>query len=368
MFLHLHLNHRFLLKKVSLLPLQFSRDDSMAWLIHFKTCVPFAGSSRIDVDSAQNQNSVLQGQEQMTLRSNLTKSNDSGATVQNPMLWSPSANRKGHALTFQQRSSTDNWMHLGRRETDFKDVRSTPQSFGDSQALFMQPLDDNHSCLNGFNNQFHDQGPAHRYADPYFFMPPQPSLTVETSTRMHTAGNELRFWNDQNGICGNSSDPQAFRFGQNPSSWLSQPYARVEQPRVVRPQASVAPFDLEKTKEGSGFKIFGFKVDAVSASPIPLNSPMAAMHEDGVQTQPSALTNEVQPVQTECLPEVSVSTAGVAAENEKSGQQGPQSSNDVQSKSHGASTRSCTKVLIHGDIQFYLVVSSFSHENNWECI
>jgi hypothetical protein len=317
--------------------------------MHFnlKTSVLFAGASRIDVDSAktpQNQKSVLQGQEQMTLRKNLPESNDSDATVQKPMLWSPSANGKSHALTLPQRSSTDNWMQLGRRETDLKDGRSAPQSFGDSQGLFMQPFDDNHNRLNGFNNQFHDQGPAHCYADPYFFMTPQPSLTVESSTRMHTAGNELCFWNDQNGTYGNSSDPQSFRFGQNPSSWLSQPYARVEQPRVVRPHASVAPFDLEKTRDGNGFKIFGFKVDAISTSPIPLNSP-SAMHEDVVQTQPLALMDELQPVQTDCLPEVSISTAGTAAENEKSDQQGPQSSKDIQSKSQGASTRSCTKVL-----------------------
>jgi hypothetical protein len=50
-------------------------------------------------------------------------------------------------------------------------------------------------------------------------------------------------------------------------------------------------------------------------------------------------------VQTDCLPEVSISTAGTAAENEKSDQQGPQSSKDIQSKSQGASTRSCTKAL-----------------------
>ncbi|GJM91998.1 hypothetical protein PR202_ga08421 [Eleusine coracana subsp. coracana] len=308
------------------------------------------GVAKIDVDSAQtqqNQNSVLQGQEQMTLRSNLSESNDSDATVHKPMMWSPSPNGKCHALTFQQRP-TDNWMQLGRRDADFKDGRSTSQSFGDSQGLFMQPFDDNHNRINTFNNQFQDQGPAHRYADPYFFMPPQPSLIVESSTRMHTASNELRFWNDQNGIYGNSSDQQGFRFGQNPSNWLSQPFARVEQPRVVRPHASVAPFDLEKTREGSGFKIFGFKVDTACASPIPLNSTMAAMHEDVVQTQPSAFMNEVQPVQADCLPEMSVSNAGTATENEKSIQQGPQSSKDSQSKSQGASTRSCTKVHKQG--------------------
>ncbi|TVU34606.1 hypothetical protein EJB05_16443 [Eragrostis curvula] len=307
------------------------------------------GATKTDIDSAQtqHQNSVLQGQEQMTLRNNLTESNDSDATVQKPMIWSPSPNGKSHALTFQQRSSTNNWMQLGRHEADFKDSRSASQSFGDSQGIFMQPFDENHNRLNAFNNQFKDQGSAHRYADPYFFMPQQPSLTAESSTRMHPANNELRFWNDQNGIYANSSDPQGFRFGQNPSSWLSQPFARVEQPRVVRPHASVAPFDLEKTREGSGFKIFGFKVDTISASPIPF-SPMATMHEDVSQTHPSVSMNEVQPVQAECLPEVSVSTAGTATENEKSIQQGPQSSKDVQSKSQGASTRSCTKVHKQG--------------------
>jgi hypothetical protein len=315
------------------------------------------GATKIDISSAQtqqHQNSVLQGQEQMTLRNNMTESTDSDATVQKPMMWSPSPNGKTHT-SFQQRPSMDNWMPLGRRETDFKDTRSafkdartSSQSFGDTQGFFMPTFDENHHRLS-FNNQFQDQGSAHRFADPYFYMPQQPSLTVESSTRTQTANNELRFWSDQNTVYGNTSDQQqGFRFAQNSSSWLNQPFTQAEQPRVVRPHATVAPFDLEKTREGSGFKIFGFKVDTASASPIQLSSPMSAMREHVVQTQPSASVSELQPVQTECLPEGSVSTAGTATENEKSIQQAPQSSKDIQSKSQGASTRSCTKVHKQG--------------------
>ncbi|XP_062207969.1 auxin response factor 4-like isoform X2 [Phragmites australis] len=303
------------------------------------------GATKIDIDSAQtqhNQNSVLQGQEQMTLRNNLTESNDYDATVQKPMMWSPTPNRKNHTLTFQQRSSMDNWMQLGRRETDFKDTR-------DSQRFYMQAFDDNHNHLNSFKNQLQDQSSAHHFVDPYFCMPPQPSLTVESSTRTHTATNKLRFWGEQNTVYGTSSDqPQGLSFGQNPSSWLNQPFGQVEQPRVVRPHASVAPFDVEKTRDGSGFKIFGFKVDTTSAPPIPLSSPMAATHEPVVQTQLPVSLNHLQPLQTDCLPEVSVSTAGTATENEKSIQQGLQSSKDFQSKSQSASTRSCTKVHKQG--------------------
>ncbi|KAG2603109.1 hypothetical protein PVAP13_5KG746900 [Panicum virgatum] len=314
------------------------------------------GASKIDISSAQtqHQNSVLQGQEQMTLRNNMTESTDSDATVQKPMMWSPSPNGKTHT-SFQQRPSMDNWMPMGRRETDFKDTRSafkdartSSQLFGDTQGFFMPTFDENHHRLS-FNNQFQDQGSAHRFSDPYFYMPQQPSLTVDSSTRTQSASNELRFWSEQNTVYGNSNDQQkGFTFAQNPSSWLNQPFPQVEQPRVVRPHATVAPFDLEKTREGSGFKIFGFKVDAASASPIQLTSPMSTMREHVVQTQPPASVNELQPVQTECLPEGSVSTAGTATENEKSIQQAPQSSKDIQSKSQGASTRSCTKVHKQG--------------------
>ncbi|KAF8755337.1 hypothetical protein HU200_011345 [Digitaria exilis] len=75
------------------------------------------------------------------------------------------------------------------------------------------------------------------------------------------------------------------------------------------------------------------------------------MREHVVQTQPSASVNELQPAQAECFPEGSVSTAGTATENEKSIPQAQQSSKDIQSKSQGSSTRSCTKVLgftVHG--------------------
>ncbi|KAJ1286925.1 hypothetical protein BS78_03G390100 [Paspalum vaginatum] len=314
------------------------------------------GATKIDIDSAQTQlqNSVLQGQEQMTLRSNLAESTESDATVQKPMVWSPSPNGKAHN-TYQQRPSVDSWMPLPRRETDFKDTRSAfkdartaSQSFGDTQGFFMQSFDDNHHRLS-FNNQFQEQGSAHRFVDPYFYMHQQPSLNAESSARTQAANNELRFWSDQNSVYGNPSDQQqGFRFGQNPSSWMNQSFPQVEQPRVVRPHATVAPFDLEKTREGSGFKIFGFQVDTASASPIQLGSPLSAMREHMVQTQPSVPVNELQPVQTECLPEGSVSTAGTATENEKSNQQAPQSSKYVQSKSQGASTRSCTKVHKQG--------------------
>ena len=317
--------------------------------------MPFVGAAKIDIDSAQtqHQNSVLQGQEQMTLRNNLTESNDSDSTVQKPMMWSPSPNGKAHT-NFQQRPAMENWMPLGRHETDFKDTRSAfkdartaSQSFGDTQGFFMQAYDDNHHRIS-FNNQFQDQGSAHRFVDPYFYMAQQPSLTVESSTRTQTANNDLRFWSDQNTIYGNPGDQQqqGFSFGQNPSSWLNQPFPQVEQSRVVRPHATVAPFDLEKTREGSGFKIFGFQVDTTSPSPVQLSSPLSAIREHVVQTRPSAPVNELQPVQNECLPEGSVSTAGTATENEKSIQQAQQSSKDIQSKSQGASTRSCTKVLL----------------------
>ncbi|CAD6235158.1 unnamed protein product [Miscanthus lutarioriparius] len=277
-------------------------------------------AAKIDIDSAQtqHQNSVLQGQEQMTLRNNLTESNDSDSTVQKPMMWSPSPNGKAHT-NFQQRPAMENWMPLGRRETDFKDTLSR----------------------SGFSSSL---------MDPYFYMAQQPSLTVESSTRTQTANSDLRFWSDQNMIYGNPGDQQqqSFNFGQNPSSWLNQPFPQVEQSRVVRPHATVAPFDLEKTREGSGFKIFGFQVDTTSPSPVQLSSPLSAIREHVVQTRPSAPVNELQPVQNECLPEGSVSTAGTATENEKSIQQAQQSSKDIQSKSQGASTRSCTKVHKQG--------------------
>ncbi|KAG8054088.1 hypothetical protein GUJ93_ZPchr0001g31633 [Zizania palustris] len=307
--------------------------------------------TKVDIDSAQAQrsqkNMVLQGQEQMTLRNNLTDCNDSDGTVHKPMIWSPSPNAaKAHPLTFQQRPPMDNWMQLGRRETDFKDPLSASQSFGDSQGFFMQNFDEGPNRPTSFKNQFQDQGSARHFSDPYFFVPPQPSLTVESGTQMQAESKGLHFWNGQNTVYGNSRDqPQSFRFEQNSSRWLNQPFAQVEQPRVFRPHASIAPVELEKTGEGSGFKIFGFKVDTAIAPNNHLNSPMAATHEPVLQI-PAPL-NQLQPAQTDCNPEVSVSTAGTSTED-KNTQHILQSSKDVQSKSQGASTRSCTKVHKQG--------------------
>ncbi|KAG8087467.1 hypothetical protein GUJ93_ZPchr0010g10582 [Zizania palustris] len=53
-------------------------------------------AAKVDIDSAQAQrsqnNMVLQGQEQMTLRNSITDSNDFDATVHKPIMWSPSPN------------------------------------------------------------------------------------------------------------------------------------------------------------------------------------------------------------------------------------------------------------------------------------
>jgi hypothetical protein len=314
-----------------------------------ETSLPFVGATKVD-DSAhaqRNQNSmVLQGQEHLTLRTNnLTDSNDSDATVQKPMMWSPSPNiGKPHPLNFQQRPSMDNWMQLGRREAD-KDACSGAQPFGDSPGFFMQTFGEAPNRLGSFKNQFQDHSSARHYSDPYLFMHQQPSMTVESSTKMQTETNELHFWNGPSSVYGNSrNQPQGFRFEDHPSNWLTQQhFSQAEHPRVIRPQASIAPVDLQKPREGSGFKIFGFKVDTASGPSNNLSSPMAATHEPLLQAQPSASLNQLQHAPTDCFPEVSVSTAGTT-DNEKGIQQAPQSSKDVQSKSHGASTRSCTKV------------------------
>ncbi|CAM0884490.1 unnamed protein product [Alopecurus aequalis] len=312
------------------------------------------GATKVDMDSAQAQrnqnNMVLQGQEHMTLRTNnVTDANESDASVQKPMMWSPSLNiGKNNPLAFQQRPSMDNWMQLGRREAEFKDACSGAQSFGDSPGFFMQTYDEAPNRMSSFKNQFLDHSSARHYSDPYLFMHQQPSFTVESSAKMQTEANDLHMWNGQGTVYGNSRDQaHGFRFEEHPSGWLSQQFSRAEHPRVIRPHASIAPVDLEKTREGSGFKIFGFKVDTASAPSNHLSSPMAATHEPLLQTQPSASLSQLQHAQNDCVPEVSVSTAGTA-DTEKGIQQVPQSSKDVQSKSHGASTRSCTKVHKQG--------------------
>ncbi|XP_044978250.1 auxin response factor 4-like [Hordeum vulgare subsp. vulgare] len=308
------------------------------------------GATKADMDCAQAQrnqnNTVLPGHEQ---RSNkLTDINDFDATVQKPMVWStpPPNIGKNNPLTFQQRPSVHNSIQLRRREADFKDASSGAQHFGDSLGFFMQTtFDEAPNRLGSFKNQFQDHSYARQFADPYLFMHQQPSLTVESSRKMHTENNELHFWNGPGTVYGNSIDHvQDFRFKEHPSNWLSPQFSRAEQPRVIRPHASIAPIELEKTTEGSDFKIFGFKVDTASAGFNHLNSPMAATHEPVLQTQPSVSLDHLQ---TDCSPEVSLSIAGTT-DNEKNIQQCPQSSKDVQSKSHGASTRSCTKVHKQG--------------------
>ncbi|KAG8087466.1 hypothetical protein GUJ93_ZPchr0010g8605 [Zizania palustris] len=101
----------------------------------------------------------------------------------------------------------DNWMQLGRRETDFKDARLGSQSFGDSQGFFVQNFDEAPNRLISFKNQFQDQGSAHHFSEPYFFIPPQPSLTVEASTQMHTESKDLLFRNGHNTMYAKSASP-----------------------------------------------------------------------------------------------------------------------------------------------------------------
>ncbi|KAG8100024.1 hypothetical protein GUJ93_ZPchr0013g35953 [Zizania palustris] len=169
-------------------------------------------AAKVDIDSAQAQrsqnNMVLQGQEQMTLRNSITDSNDFDATVHKPMMRSPSSNAaKAHPLTFPHRPPMDNWMQLGRRETEFKDACLGSQSFGDSQGFFVRNFDEAPNRLISFKNQFQDQGSTRHFSEPYFFIPPQPSLIVESNTQMHTESKDLLFRNGHNTMYAKSVSP-----------------------------------------------------------------------------------------------------------------------------------------------------------------
>ncbi|KAG8099983.1 hypothetical protein GUJ93_ZPchr0013g37620 [Zizania palustris] len=64
--------------------------------------------------------------------------------------------------------------------------------------------------LISFKNQFQDQGSAHHFSEPYFFIPPQPSLTVEASTQMHTECKDLLFQNGHNTMYGENNPDHFF--------------------------------------------------------------------------------------------------------------------------------------------------------------
>ncbi|XP_072999170.1 auxin response factor 4-like [Typha latifolia] len=316
------------------------------------------GVSKVNADPSQSHGipRVLQGQEVVTLRSNLSDSNQSDA-AQKPATWASSLDEdKNDTISSQRRLRSDKWMKLSRCEADYKDNVSGFRPFNNFHG-FMQFFEETPGGLNPLRNQFQDQEVDRNLAANPFLTPSKSSSYVESNLRMATQTSEISYWNPQNvnyGKLSEKSHGQDLRLQQN-SSWLAPllPTSQTEQPRVSKPHPSMAETELGRTKESGNYKLFGFNLKSSPPAFDQTKTPINATYDPMLCTQPLVAMNQPLAVDADCRLEAlkgtpSASTTIKGSGDDKYLQQQLQSVKDVQSKSHSASSRSCTKVHKQG--------------------
>ncbi|XP_008776920.2 auxin response factor 2A-like [Phoenix dactylifera] len=328
------------------------------------------GANKVTADPSQVHGvpRVLQGQENMTLRSNLSDSNDSD-TVQKPLMWPSSLDEDKNDDSYQRRLGSDNWMQINRHEPTYKDMLSGFRPFGDMRGCGKHFIEQMSTGTNRLKNYFQDQeGNVNLLLDQYSLMPSNPTFNMESTLRMPTHSGDLPYQKAQNVTYGGLEDyclVQGRRVEQNLPNWpahlqstsQSENFARQ---RVVKPQPSVAAQnEITRPKESGNCKLFGFHLNSTSA---PSDHVMRSEHStpqpnatnDSVShTQPTVAQNQSQALEGDRhskLPSGTklVTTAPAATEHEMYHQHCPQTAKEVQSKLQGGSSRSCTKVHKQG--------------------
>ncbi|XP_010926858.2 auxin response factor 2A [Elaeis guineensis] len=328
------------------------------------------GAIKVTADASQVHGvpRVLQGQENMTLRSNLSDSNDSD-TVQKPLMWRSSLDEDKNDDSCQRRLGSDNWMQINRHEAAYKDMLSGFRPFGNMHGFGKHFIEQISTATNPLKNHFQDQeGSINLCLDQYSLMPSNSPFNMESTLRMSTHAAESPYQKVRNVTYGELEDyslVQGHRVEQNPPNWPAHRQSTSQSQnfshqRVVKPQPLVAAQNEgTRTKESGNCKLFGFHLNS---SPAPSDHVMRSEHlkpqlnatNDVVShTQPTVAQNQSQAFEGDHHSKLpngtkSVTTAPAATEREMHHQHCPQTPKEVQSKLQGSSSRSCTKVHKQG--------------------
>lgn len=345
----------------------------------------FLGSIKVTADPSQVHGvpKILQGQERMTLRNNLSDSNDSD-TVQKPLTWPSSLDEdKNDGVSSQRRLGSGNWMQMSGHEPTHKDMRSGFRPFGDMHRFAKPSFEQTSTGTDPLKNHFLDQeGKLNLLLDPYSLIRSKPSFNIESTFKKPPHAGELPYQNAEKVMYGGLEDfalVQGHGIEQNPSNWLAHPQLTFQgenfaHKRVVMPQPlEAAQNAITRPKESGNCKLFGFhlnsnptKSDHVlrSEHSMPQMKSNHIMRSEHLMPQTNATNNLVSQTQRTVaqdeLQALEVDHHSKLSRGTKSGTSGPaateheihhqhclETAKEVLSKLPGGSNRSCRKVLLY---------------------
>ncbi|KAM5571544.1 auxin response factor 2 [Rosa sericea] len=307
------------------------------------------GSAKVTVDpvlKGGGYSRVLQGQEFSTLRGNFVESESD--TAEKSTAWPASVDdERIDAVSGSRRygSSADNWMPSGRHEPTYTDLLSGFGTNGDASHGICQPfVDQAVASANSMRKHSLDQEGKFNL-NSWSMLPSSLSLGLD-SNQKGPIGN-ASYQAQQNVRYGGLNDYSVSHghiVEQPQGNWMMPPpppshfESQVNAREVMPKHMSLLKHEPVKPKDGS-CKLFG----------IPLITPETSSHRTGMNE--SARHNQALALESDQKLEKSrgpKSVDNLLAVSESDKQTSQQHARDVQGKTQGSSTRSCTKVHKQG--------------------
>ncbi|KAM1339775.1 hypothetical protein ACFX2H_038254 [Malus domestica] len=306
------------------------------------------GSSKVNVDPAMpgGFSRVLQGQEFPTLRGNFAESQSD--TAEKSVAWPPSIDEeKIDVVSASRRYGSENWMSLGRHEPTYTDLLSGFGNNVDTSHGICPPfVDQGVASANSMRKHSLDQEGKYNSRS-WSMLPSSLSLSLDSNQKgplgnmSHQAQGNSRY-----GGFGDYSVVNGHRIELPHGNWMMPPPppSPFENPGnardiMPRPQMLLDKHEAVNPKDGN-CKLFG----------IPLITPdPALLHRNMMNESPR--NNQAHTFESDLNSEKSrglKSTDNLVAVSEPALQTSQQHIRDVQGKSQGGSTRSCTKVHKQG--------------------
>ncbi|XP_008790699.2 auxin response factor 2A-like isoform X2 [Phoenix dactylifera] len=318
------------------------------------------GAIKITADPSQVHGvpRILQGQEKMALRDNLSDNNDSD-TVQKPLTWPSSLDEDKNDVSSQRMLGSGNWMQMSGHEPTYKDMRSGFRPFSDMRGFAKPSFEQISTHTDPLKNHFQDQGGnLNLLLDPFSLIPSKPTFNMESAFKMPTHAGELPYQKAENATYGGLEDfslVQGHMIEQNPPNWQVHLQSTFQNEnfahkRARKPQPlEAAQNEITRSKESGNCKLFGFHLNS---NPTPSDHTNAT-NDFVSHTQPTVAQDELRIFEVDHhskLPQgtKSVTTAPAATEHVMHHQHCPETAKEVQGKLQGGSSRSCRKVHKQG--------------------
>ncbi|KAG2678403.1 hypothetical protein I3843_11G001000 [Carya illinoinensis] len=320
------------------------------------------GSSKVTLDPSPSSgfSRVLQGQEFSTLRANFVESNESD-TAEKSIVWPPSLDdEKLDVVSASRRYVSENWMSGGRHEPTYTDLLSGFGANADISHGPCAPYVDQAAAAVKFSRKLSlDQEGKFNFLASQWSLRSNLSLNlldtnlnrpVQVGNVAYQAQGNARYGAIAESSmlhCHRVEQPQGNLLMPTPAPCHFETPAHSREPMPI--PISVQQCEAVKPKDGN-YKLFGVSLVSNPVTPVPVAPQRGMMNEPGghiLDTSHSARTLESDQKSEQSQGSKSADNP-LPVNEKKSVQRREQHSREVQGKTLGSSTRSCTKVHKQG--------------------